>query len=323
MPSNEGHDASPRSPEQESLGRHDLELLAVVVFWGLNLTVAKFGLTEMAPLAFNFIRVAAATGALLAVLAARREGTPAWRRGDALRMALLGLVGHAAYQILFIEGLARTTATHAALIFGLTPILVALLSHALGHERIGARMWAGASLAFGGVYVIIAGMPPPGGPEPTPAGDLLILAATVCWAVYTTLSRPVLARHMPLRMTALTMAWGCLFLAPVSALPVISQDWLSVTGTGWASMTYGIFFPLVFAYLLWYRAIRAVGSFRTALYSNLVPVTGALTGWLVLGERLYPALGLGALAIFSGILLSRWRPDGISPVPTGPSGGLD
>lgn len=308
-----------------AFGGHDLELLAVVSFWGLNLTIAKFGLAEMAPLAFNYVRVAAAGLILLGILLARGESLRTGL-GDGVKIALLGFVGHAAYQVFFIEGLARTTATHSALIFALTPVLVGVVGQAVGIQRVGAIMWAAAALAFGGVYVIIAAMPPAGGPSPSLSGDLLILAATACWAIYTTLSLPLLKRHSALKITGLTMAWGVVFLSPLSAGPVLAENWSTVSRIGWGAMAYGILFPLVLAYLLWYRSIRLVGSFRTALYSNLVPVSGALSGWLMLGERLYPAVGAGAAAIFAGILLSRRGAPGEMPEEgaqqQGPSGAV-
>ena len=81
-----------------------------------------------------------------------------------------------------------------------------------------------------------------------------------------------------------------------------------VTGAGWAATGYSFVFALVIAYILWYRSVHKVGNIRTAVYSNLVPVIGTLAGWIFLGERLYPALGLGAAAIFAGIVLTRSQP---------------
>jgi drug/metabolite transporter (DMT)-like permease len=287
-----------------ALSRTDIELLTVVVFWGLNFTVAKFALAEMTPLAFNGLRVTLAATVLMTIHLLRRGPAPTSLRDRAWMMGL-GLIGHTAYQLFFIEGLARTTATHSALIYGVTPVLVALLSLLFGHEQIVPATWGGALLAFGGVYLIMAGIPPAVGPAASWTGDLLILAAAACWSLYTVLSRSLLSRHSPLKLTAVTMAWGSLFLIPLSARAMITEPWSSIGPGAWAATGYGIFFPLVFAYLLWYRAIRSVGSVRTAVYSNLVPVTGALAGWLILGERLYPALGVGAAAIFLGILLTR------------------
>ncbi|HXI02720.1 MAG TPA: DMT family transporter, partial [Candidatus Saccharimonadales bacterium] len=273
--------ASPSAPREKAFSRNDAELLTVVMCWGLNLPIAKFALADLSPLAYNGLRFGTATAILCAVMLTRRSrGASRIGRRDIVSMALLGLVGHAAYQVFFIEGLARTTATHCALIFGVTPVLVALLSFALGHERPGALVWTGALVAFGGIYVIVAGEPPPGGPAPTAAGDLLILAATLCWAVYTSTSRPVLVRHPALEVTSLTMAWGSLVLIPACVPSLVRQPWGSVGPAAWGATLYGMLFPLVVAYLLWYRSIRSVGSVRTSIYSNLVPVVGALAGWL-------------------------------------------
>jgi probable blue pigment (indigoidine) exporter len=85
------------------------------------------------------------------------------------------------------------------------------------------------------------------------------------------------------------------------------QDWKLVTPKVWAATGYSFLFALVISYILWYRSVHKVGNVRTAVYSNLVPVTGTLAGWIFLGERLYPALGLGAAAIFAGIALTRMQ----------------
>ena len=283
---------------------NDLGLLTVVLSWGLNLAIVKVALREMLPLAFNAARFLLASVTLLALLRLFKERYLT-SRADLAWLILLGLVGHTAYQIAFIQGIARTTASHAALIFGISPVVVALLSRALGHEQIRASGWMGAALAFFGVYVIMAGKPAPRGPSPSLAGDALVFLAAICWCVYTVLARPLLDRHSPLKVTALSMAWGALFMFPFCVPSLALQRWGDVTPLAWGSTLYSFVFALVVAYVLWYRSVRKVGNVRTAVYSNLVPVTGTVAGWLLLGERLYPALGVGAAAIFGGIALTR------------------
>jgi drug/metabolite transporter (DMT)-like permease len=285
---------------------NDLGLLCVVVFWGLNLTVVKFALEEMRPLAFNAARFSLAAVTLLALLRARGESFATSRR-DLVTLIASGILGHTAYQLFFIEGIVRTTASHAALIFGVSPVVVAILSLLLGHERILPAAWAGAAFAFGGVYIIIAGKAPGTGPAPSPLGDLLVLVAAVCWCGYTVMARPLLARHSPLKVTALSMGWGVLVMLPFCAPSIARQEWGGVSGWSWLAMIYSYLFALVIAYILWYRSVKLVGNVRTAVYSNLVPVTGTIAGWAFLGERLYPALGLGAAAIFLGIVLTRMK----------------
>jgi drug/metabolite transporter (DMT)-like permease len=287
-----------------ALDANDLGLIVVVVSWGLNLSVVKFALGEMLPLAFNGVRFTLASLTLLLLLRWFGETHRASAR-DSWSLVGLGMLGHTAYQIFFIEGIARTTASHSALIFGVTPVVVAILSLLLGHERVGAAGWAGAALAFGGVYVIIAGRAPSGGPAPSLTGDLLVLVAAICWCLYTVLARPLLSRHSPLKVTALSMAWGVLAMLPFCAPSLWRQEWTRVTWGGAAAVAYSFIFALVIAYILWYRSVRKVGNVRTAVYSNLVPLTGTLAGWLFLGERPYPALGVGAAAIFGGIALTR------------------
>jgi drug/metabolite transporter (DMT)-like permease len=236
-------------------------------------------------------------------------------RKDMLSLMALGLLGHTAYQILFIGGIALTTASHTALIFGITPVVVAILSLILGHERVSGAGWAGAALAFGGEYLIIASKPPAQGSPSSLRGDLLVLAAAFCWCFYTVLARPLLARHSPLKVTALSMSWGYLAMIPVCAPSVWRQPWGTLGLKAWGGILYSFLFALVIAYILWYRSVHKVGNVRTAVYSNLVPVSGTLAGWAFLGEPLYPALGLGAAAIFAGIVLTRSRSSAL-PVGT-------
>jgi drug/metabolite transporter (DMT)-like permease len=311
------------STESARLGLNDLSLLGVVLFWGLNMPLVKIAFLEINPDGFNGVRFSAAV-AILLVLVRWTEGPVNLSRSEYLRMLGLGLVGHTAYQMLFIHGISRTTASHAALIFGVTPVIVAILSSLLGHEKIAPMGWAGALFAFGGVYLIISGHPLAVGPAPTVSGDLMILGATICWCIYTVLARPMLAKHSPLKVTAIAMAWGALFLVPFTLPGVIRQDWAAVTGRGWSLMAYACIFPLVIAYILWYRSVKQVGSMRTSIYSNLVPVIGTLAAWYMLDEALYLSMGIGAMAIFGGIALTRlWGIRSSSRQASGPAGGTE
>jgi len=302
---------------------NDLGLLCVVVFWGLNLAVIKFAFQEMEPLAFNAARFTLATAILLVLLRWQGE-TYGTSRRDAFTLIAAGFMGHTAYQIFFMEGIARTTASHAALIFGISPVVVAILSLLLGHEKIGLTGWMGAALAFGGVYLIMAGKAPAGGPAPSLLGDLLVLVAALCWCVYTVMARPLLSRHSPLKVTALSMGWGVLMMLPFCAPAIVRQNWAAIGLRAWVATAYSMIFALVIAYLLWYRSVKKVGNVKTAVYSNLVPVTGTISGWLLLDERLYAALGFGAAAIFGGIALTRLSaPAGeAAPEGAGPAGDI-
>ena len=284
----------------------DVEMLAVVLLWAFNLTVAKPALEEIAPQAFNIIRFVAASGILL-ILTRVLDGPIRIRREDWGRLALRGFVGHTVYQICFIEGLARTAASSVALIFGATPVIVGLMSHLTKHERIRLAGAFGTLLGFFGVYMVVQGRSGGAGVAggSTLAGNLLIVGAIICWSTYTVAARGLLQRYSPLRVTALTIPFGLLFMVPLAVPPFIAQDWSAVSIGAWLRLTYATVFALVLCYTLWYRSVKKAGNIRTAVYTNLVPVFGTFFGVWLLDERLTARIWIGAACILGAIILTR------------------
>ena len=70
---------------------------------------------------------------------------------------------------------------------------------------------------------------------------------------------------------------------------------------------YASLLAVVFSYLTWSRAVRILGSMRTAVYLNLIPVIAVVIAWWWLGEELTPGQMVGAGAVIAGIGLSRSR----------------
>ncbi len=283
----------------------NLALLGVVVIWGVNFSVAKASLSEMSPLAFNGLRFLLAFPIML-LLTRAIDGNVRIERADLPRLVLAGLVGHTIYQRLFIVGLDHTQAGHSSLMLGLTPVFVALISLALGVERIRPAVWVGILLSFAGIVLITSGSNSGihlGGP--TLVGDLLTVAGTICWATYTVLSKPLLARYSPLKFTAVTMALGAIPLVAISLPSMAAQDWSRVTRSGWLGILYSFSLAILFGYAVWYTSVQRVGTARTAVLSNLTPVVALLTAWLVLGETLAPVQLAGALVVLAGISLAR------------------
>ena len=122
------------------------------------------------------------------------------------------------------------------------------------------------------------------------------------------LARHLLERYSPLRVTAVTLAIGTLFLVPPALPDVVRQDWRSVSGLAWAGLVYSFVFALVVSYVIWYRSVKQVGNVRTAIYSNLVPLVGILFGVWLLDDRISTGIGAGAACIVTGVILTRLAP---------------
>ena len=159
-------------------------MLLVCLIWGFNFSVTKSALDQIPPLPFTAVRFAARQPAALA-------GPPRWsrvrraaRRERSGSSILLGIVGNTCYQLAFMLGLARTTATNSALILSTVPTVVARLRRSAGLERITPADVAGHRAGDAGRGA--------GDRDPrrrlrpgTLRGDLLTVLAVLCWAGYT------------------------------------------------------------------------------------------------------------------------------------------
>jgi len=304
------------------LSRLDWLLLLMTIIWGTNYALVKSAFHEFDPQAFNAIRLVEASavmvGANLLVRRARPRGqgadaggeiasifhTPApVTRADWIRLAWLGIVGHCLYQYLFIGGLAKTSVANGALIVSSSPIVITLLSTITGKERPGAMHWAGTLLSFLGIYIVVGR-----GAHVSDAslrGDMMLLGAVVCWALYTIGARPLMVRHSPVGITALSMLIGTLLYVPL-VIPHLGQvDFASVSALTWTKLVYSSFFAICVAYSIWYYAVREIGSARTSAYSNLLPIVAMITAYVWLHEPLGLAKIGGAAAVLAGVALTR------------------
>jgi drug/metabolite transporter (DMT)-like permease len=305
--------------------RIDVLLLVMAVIWGTNYVIIKHAFREIDPQAFNAIRMVVASTVFVALMvvirnlpAARRAAgsfgsifyTPSPVRGrDWLGLAGLGLVGQGLYQYWFVGGLAATSVSNAALILAFTPVLIGLVSAAVGEERVTAVHWLGALLSLSGIYLVVGrGVSVGGG---TLRGDLTMFAAVCCWAAYTMGSRPLMRRHSPVAVTGLSMAIGTSVYVPAMASHIRAVTWRGVSTGTWVAAVYSALFALCLSYTIWYTAVREIGSARTSAYSNVVPIVAMAAAVIFLGEPIDLRKVAGAAAVLIGVALTRVR--GVNP----------
>lgn len=278
-------------------------LLLMVVIWAVNFSVIKVGLAAFAPFAFNALRFPLAAALLtVALVGMGRFGLP--ERGDTARIIGIGVVGHVAYQLLFIHGMARTRAGNASLLLTSAPVYTAFLSGILRHERVGPRAWLGIAATIAGITLVVGSGP--GGfsfGSETVVGDLLILAASILWAVYTVSARGMVRKYGSLPVTTWVLWVGATLLFLIGVPDLLELD--AAPPLAWAAVVYAGMLGIGIANLLWYRGVRAIGNTRTSVFQNLVPILAILVAWAWLGE--VPTLGqlAGAAIIIGGVTVVR------------------
>lgn len=302
-------DASPvaRGPKREAdnrLGSIDLLLLLMTIIWGANFSAIKYSLEDMLPLSFNGLRFALASSTLLTIALASGISLRV-SRGDGWRLFGLGLLANAIYQSVFITGMARTRTGNAALIVATSPLFIAVISRIRKQEYFTRGGLVGLMLALAGiVLVILSGQTVVRFGE-TIVGDCLLVLSTICWSLYTVWAKRLVNLYGAMKATTIMMIMGTPVFLVICAPSLIKQDWARVRPESWAGMIYSALFAIALAHFIWNYAVRKIGSTRTAIYSNVTPVTAMIIAWIALGER--PTVGqvAGAAIIFLGLYLVR------------------
>jgi len=288
-----------------AFGLTDLLMLLTTMVWGANVSVIKHGFSELPPHAFNLARFM--LSALIFAFIVRRSGEGFKVSGrDWPRLLFLALTGITFYQVFFINGLSRTSASLVSMANAMTPIFIAVLSTVFGFDRLRWTGWLGIVLSVIGFYGVVLGRPNGfslKGAEVS--GVSLILVAGLMWAFYTIFARPILKNVSPLKLAALTNLIGTVFYLPFAWKEFSAADFSRVSPGGWLGLVYSASLALVFGFVVWYKSVERVGGARTGVYSNLTPVFGVLTAVIFLGDRISAVQILGALIIFFGVYLTR------------------
>lgn len=284
----------------------DAGLILLALIWGVNFAVIKFALEELHPLSFNALRFPIASLAVWIILRSRGPiRVPEKRHWPAL--IALGLLGNTIYQLFFIYGLAGTGVGNAALLLATTPVWTIMLSTLLGHERGSPAVWIGAAGTIAGMTLVIVGGS--GGFElgtETIAGDLLMVAGSMVWAGYSVGTRKLIRRYGSLEVTAWTLWAGTVGIVLMGSLPLSRVPLSEISGAAWGGVLYAGALAVGLAYALWNRGVGRLGSARTSVYSNLVPVVALAAAWIWLSEIPTPVQFVGALVILASLFLARF-----------------
>lgn len=252
----------------------------------------------MGPFELAAIRTALAAVFFVPALL-RARGTIGVRDG-----LVLGGLGITLYYAGFNVGLQDARATDAGVIQAAIPAATALVAIPLLGERGALWSWLGIALSTLGVVLLVAGTSASGTGSLT--GNLWIVVSVVVWALYSVIARRISRRAGGTAITAATLVYGALLCLPLAALELATVV-PRVTPEGVAAVLFLAAFASAAGYWLWAYGLARVEAGRASAYLNLLPLVAAVSGALILGER----IGLVELAaggiIVSGVALAGRR----------------
>lgn len=260
------------------MGQPTLYALAALsaLFWGANFNLAGMVLTDLSPMAAAAGRFVLAALIMAGLVVARGEFEAMLGivRRHGWRLAVVGVVGVAGFNILFFDAMRTTSAVNGALIMATNPLLTAVLAAVVLREQLPGRQIAAIPVALAGVSMVILGGASAGGQVHFGLGDVEMLGANLAWAAYNVLARKLTPPGPQMANVTIIMTAGAVTLAAVALLGGESLAVLPGPRAGFALLLMAVL-GSVLAYLFWSMAITRLGAGRTALFLNLVPVFAA------------------------------------------------
>ncbi len=286
-----------------------LAMVTTMVLWGVSFVASKLVLTEITPLTYMGIRFLIASILLAVVMLLR--GRPRFDRRTHGLIALTALAEPVAYFLFESYAIRLIPATTASLIIATIPLAVMVLAAIFLGEPIRRGGVIAVVVSIAGIVLLVTGdgTAVSGIATGRLPGILLILGAVISAAFYITLARNLTQRHDPVNLTVVQTWWGAgvfVLLWQMQSPPARSLGGLSPVG--WGALAFLAVGATVTAFLLYNWALRYAEAGRASLYINGIPLITALTGWILLGERLTPLqLAGGALVLLSVRLIGSPR----------------
>jgi drug/metabolite transporter (DMT)-like permease len=279
--------------------------------WGTGFYFGRLALNEMSVEAMVLYRFLFASLGMLPVAFLHRVR---FARREFRLLLISAFFGIPIQFLLQFHGLARTTVSHASLMVGSIPVLLAGAAAIFAGERLDRLGWlalagstAGAALIVLGAHrgVTVRG-------EPSLVGDLLVLASMVTSLVWILLSKKLMLIHSPPVVSAYTVllgtgmlsVWvlGPVVLAPLTHATVSAPPFAPISFTAWLALACSGLLCTASTTFLWNWGIHRVPASRAGVFLNLEPAIGSLLGVQLLGEHLGPYAWLGGGMILAAAI---------------------
>lgn len=279
------------------------------IIWSGNFVVARGVIDRIPPFSLAFYRWLTAAFIMLPLAIRKFRAEKAIVAGNWKYFFWVSLTGITLFNTLIYIGGHYSPAINLALI-GTTssPVFAVLLAAIFLKDKIKPLRIFGMIICISGIIILLSG----GSLRRLinfhfSTGDLWVLGAAMAFAIYNTL-----VRKKPEGVSAVTFlftvfSFGTLLLLPFFILEVLNTDSVS---WDWNLVSIIIYLGLgasVISYLLWNGAIARLGSARTALFGNLIPIFSTFEAVWILDEKITLIHIISGLLVVTGLIIANLR----------------
>jgi drug/metabolite transporter (DMT)-like permease len=284
-----------------------LAIIGANTIYGLNYVIAKGIMPDfLSPQALVFLRVSG-TVVLFWMLHFFLPSEKV-EKSDLLKMALCTVFGVGINQILFFEGLNRTTPISASIIATGIPILVLIFSHFMLKDKITGAKVFGIMLGAAGALMIILSAGAGDFRLNTLLGNFMIFASNASWALYLVLVKPLMEKYDSQTVMKWIFLFGFIIICPFSFNTVASLSVAQMPFDIWMSVLFVVFITTGVAYCLINFSLKTVSPNVNAIYIYLQPLVASLVA-ITLGKDKLTVIDLiAAILITAGVYLITRQP---------------
>ncbi|MBD2872427.1 DMT family transporter [Paenibacillus arenilitoris] len=279
-------------------------LVLVAVIWGANFGISRLAMESFHPIVFSVLRFGLAVPFFFLLLW-RKEGSVGipWRLVP--RLALIGLVGITLLEITVMYSIKFTTLANASLLnVAPWPIFAALFAPLFLRESITVRLVVGGAVSMVGVcFVILGGQEGFNLSPENMLGNAMALGVSIIGALFNLSTMSLMKQYSALRVSTWTIAFGSLFMLPLTAGGAWGQtDWAGLGAGQYASIAYNVLICTVVAFLVWNASMFKVGATRSNFFRYAVPAAAVAAGYFMFDETITLLQLCGAACMAAGLV---------------------
>ncbi|TKI68044.1 EamA family transporter [Lysinibacillus mangiferihumi] len=270
-------------------------VLLAAILWGMTGTAQTFLDKGVSPIAVATIRSAIGGGLLLVVVVLLRKisfRTWSWK------WTILAAASIALFQGLFFTSIRLTgVAIGTVVTIGSAPMFSGVLEWLFWKIR-PSKVWGIATImTITGCILLFINS----GDRAIHLGGVgLAVCAGLSFAVYTNMSKQLMAQQEALPAVAMTFSICAVLLLPFSISSGFS--WLAEMQNLWTMIFMGVMCTSI-AYLLFLSGLQKISSSSAVTLSLAEPLTAAMLGVLLVGEHLSSTSWVGVAMLLGGIVV--------------------
>jgi drug/metabolite transporter (DMT)-like permease len=284
-----------------------LLLIVTTTIWGVGFLAAKFATQTMDPVIVAYFRYAISSLVLLPLmlLTERHHAKPS--KVNWMQFFILAITGVILYNICFFIGAKYSTVVKSSLVISSNGPIIAILSGMFLKENLTFFNIFGLVSSLLGAFLIITNGDLTVIFSEWSWVDLVLILASLSWAVFTVLSKYVMKTFSPLVVTTYVSCLGTILLSPL-AITHFSIDQIMLASIyEWISIFFIAIFVAVLSNIWWNKSIKEVGAAKASVFINIMPLSATIMAVIFLHEHLTFYHMVGAFLILGGVYVNTWK----------------